>query len=144
MVLVFQLILLRLFSRPKRRCDAGWVRAGFTRRGVVKMWALTFLMFNGRNFHCPITDRDIFAIGTEKAANVDVQRVHEKLALWLDYWSACHPTDTLEQAMLNLLVRLVKAKDGWQDERGDEQFPFNDVMDAIVAGRLEPYIDGKV
>jgi hypothetical protein len=72
-----------------------------------------------------------------------VAQLHAQLACWLNYWGARYPKDTLEQAMLNLIVRLSKAKDGWIAER-EEPFPFHRAIASACQGKLEQYIDGKV
>jgi hypothetical protein len=82
--------------------------------------------------------------GLDKAGRSDIARLHDQLGSWLDYWSARYPKDTLEQAMLNLIVRLLKAKDGWIAERGDEPFPFGQAIAAASAGKFEQYVEGKV
>jgi len=41
-------------------------------------------------------------------------------------------------------IRHWKAKDGWVAERGDEPFPFDQAMAAAVAGKFDPYVNGKV
>ena len=46
--------------------------------------------------------------------------------------------------MLNLLVRLSKAKDGWIAERNSDPFPFDRAIASACQGRFEQYVDGKV
>jgi hypothetical protein len=45
--------------------------------------------------------------------------------------------------MLNLIIRLLKAKDRWVEER-DDPFPFGNAIAAASAGKFEPYVKGKV
>jgi hypothetical protein len=145
---ILQLLMMAVFVRKHRSCEAGWINAGFTRRAATTMWASAFLLRNGSADAKPgravITSQDMIPVGLEQAGQSDIARLHEQLGTWLDYWSARYPTDTLEQAMLNLLVRLWKAKDGWAAERRDEPFPFDQAMAAAVAGKFEPYVSGKV
>jgi len=135
---------MAIFVRRKRTCEVGWTRAGFTRRMATLVWASGFLLTNGslgdRMSAAGITRDDLLPVN---ATNEDVAKLHDQLADWFNYWSARYPQDNLEQAMLNLLVRLVKAKKGWVDERQD-QFPFGEAIKAASAGKLEKYIDGKI
>jgi hypothetical protein len=145
---IFQLLMMALLVRKSRSCKAGWVNAGFTRRATTKMWAAGFLFQNGslgeKSGKPAITSQDLIPAGLEHATSNDTGRLYEQLGSWLDYWSNRYPNDTLEQAMVNLIVRLVKAKEGWIAERGNEPFPFDQAIASVVAGRLEPYINGKV
>jgi hypothetical protein len=81
--------------------------------------------------------------GLDRAEKSDVAQLHAQLASWLNYWTTRYPRDTLEQAMLNLIVRLSKAKAGWIAERAD-LFPFDQVIAAACQGKFEQYVDGKV
>jgi hypothetical protein len=90
-----------------------------------------------------ITPQDMLPAGVDQAQENDVAWLHTQLACWMNYWSLRYPDDTLEQAMLNLIVRLSKAKAGWIAER-DDPFPFDWAIASAYAGQFERYIDGKV
>jgi hypothetical protein len=145
---IFQKLMISIFVRKYRSCEVGWVRASFTRQSVTMKWALSFLVMNGSSNREPskvaITSQDLLPSGLEQADSGEIAHLHEQLGQWLDYWSERYPDDTLEQAMWNLLVRLLQAKEDWVAECGNERFPFDLVMAATVAGKLEGYVDEKV
>ncbi len=138
---IFQLLLIAIFVRRNRSLEAGWQNAGGTRRLATLVWASGFLVANGDKFG--ITAQDMMPVGLDQAQKTDVAQLNGQLASWLNYWTTRYPQDTLEQAMLNLLVRLSKAKDGWVAERADP-FPFNRAIASACEGKFEQYIDGKV
>src|ERR1700674_633126 len=140
-----QLLLMFLFVRKKKSCEVAWIRAGFTRRMATLVWATGFLLQNGtlaaQQGHVGLTSADMFPEGMEKLDHAGVERLHGQIAAWLEYWSAKHPSDTLEQAMLNLWGRLFKIKKGWVAERTGP-FPFDLAMEEVRAERFETLMGG--
>lgn len=138
---IFQLLLIAIFVRRNRSLEAGWQNASGTRRLATIVWASGFLVANGDKFG--ITAQDLVPVGLDQAQKTHVAQLNAQLASWLNYWSTRYPQDTLQQAMLNLLVRLSKAKDGWIAERTDP-FPFDGAIASACQGRFEQYVNGKV
>jgi hypothetical protein len=138
---------MAIFVRRNRSLEVGWQRAGGTRRLATLVWASGYLMTNGdlggRIKESGITAQDMIPAGLDNAQKSDVAQLHAQLANWFNYWTMRYPSDTLEQAMLNLIVRLSKAKAGWIAERSDP-FPFNRAIASACQGRFEQYVDGKV
>lgn len=114
---IFQLLMIAVFARRNRSLEDGWQNAGFTRRMATLLWANSYLLtngtFGGRFVGSGITDKDLISVGLDRAQDSDVAQLNAQLAGWLNYWTTQYPRDTLEQAMLNLIVRLSKAKAGW-------------------------------
>ena len=142
-----QLLLIFLLVRKKRTCEAGWSNAGHVRRMATLIWASGFLLQNGSlgttDKTAAITSEDIFPAGVDHLQQTDVERLNARLTAWLDYWSLLHPSDSLEQAMLNLIVRLWKAKAGWIVEKADAPFPLEQAIAGAAAGRFEAYMGGE-
>jgi hypothetical protein len=142
-----QLLMMFLFVRKNRTCRDGWTNAGFTRRAATLVWAGGFLQQNGtlgvKDAPDAITVTDIFPSGMDALQNTDVARLHNQLAVWLDYWSVGHPTDTLQKAMLNLILRLVRMKRGWIKEYGDAPFAFDMAMKGVTSAEVEKYLEGE-
>jgi hypothetical protein len=138
-MLPFQIALIFLLVSRNRSCAAGWTNAGEWRRLATLNWASGYLLRNGdlgQKHKIGITSTDMFPSGLD---NADMKQHHAQLANWLNYWSVLHPTDTLAQAMLNLIVRMLKAKDGWRAERGDEPFPFDEPIAGVTSAKFEDW-----
>jgi hypothetical protein len=144
---IFQLLMIAIFVRRSRSLEAGWKNVGGTRRLATLVWASGFLLTNGDLGggvgESGIKAHDLISGGLDRAEKSDVAQLHAQLACWLNYWTTRYPRDTLEQAMLNLIVRLSKAKAGWIAERGDP-FPFDRAIASACQGKFEQYVDGKV
>jgi hypothetical protein len=141
-----QIVMIALLVRRKSTLQKGWIEAGITRRATTAMWASGFLMENrslgGRPGKQGIELYEMFPNGVQNATREDVAKLHDHLGCWLDFWSAKHPDDTLDQAMLNLIIRLLKAKDSWVAEREDD-FPFYSALHSAYQGNFEEYVVGK-
>jgi hypothetical protein len=142
---VAQLLMIFLFVRKNRTCRDGWTNAGFTRRAATLAWASGNLVGNGtlaeKQGLVGITSRDVFPQGVDAIDRSDVERFHGQLAEWLEYWSERHPSDTLQQAMLNLLGRLFKIKAAWVEERTDP-FSFGLAMEKVRTPQMEELMGG--
>jgi hypothetical protein len=109
-------------------------------------WGAAFLLRNGtlaaQQGHVGLTSDDMFPQGMDALNNDDIARLHGQIILWLEYWSAKYPLDTLEQAMLNLLGRLFKIKAAWVVSTRTGPFPFDHAMEEVRTDRFEVLMGG--
>lgn len=147
-MLLLRLLILRLMADKNLSCERGWTNASRTRRITTLAWALTYVLRNGHlgtaKGEDGIKETDLFPKGLNRSTGEDVARIQGLLGEWLDYWSEKHPSDSLENAMIELIARLVMAKRGWLDERNDEPFPLKQVIEGVQTEKFEKWLNEQV
>lgn len=140
---ILQMIMMRFLANGRATCQKGWTEAGHGKRIKVQGWAMAFLLQNGDlggiKDGAGITQYDVFPGGTVNAKQKDIARVQGLLGEWLTYHAERHPTETLNNAMLEAILRLILSKRGWMLERGDERFPFEPSLASISGPVMEAY-----
>jgi hypothetical protein len=72
---ILQLLMVAVFVRRHRSCEAGWINAGFTRRAATTAWASTFLLRNGSpnagSGRAGITSQDMIPVGLGRVDSFD-------------------------------------------------------------------------
>lgn len=140
----FQFVFMLLFVRRGQPCEKMWVKAGALRRSAVLLWCSSFLVQNKSALASDtVPGLSVYELFPSGITQDGMKKLHGEIAGWLDYWSARYPSDNLEQVMMNLMVRITKAKAGWLAE-SDEPFAFHRAIATANVGGFEKYVEGKV
>ena len=139
----FQLLMITVFVRKEATCTEGWINASQIRRMVTQLWGTCYIMQNALQsnrdgYHVGFTSADLFPNGSENLTREDMARRNALVGEWFDYWSERYPTDTLSDAVVNMLGRILKIKRMWDDLDNGQPFSF----DLALAQVRLPRFDG--